>query len=67
MFNLRVPFFLPFYRRLLTTAILAAWALFELANGNTGWALATGALGAYCAYEFFVIFDPDNYKEKDDG
>jgi hypothetical protein len=67
MFKLRVPFFLPLKTRAWTTGITLAWALFELAMGNPGWALLFGATGAYLAYEFFVVFDPENYKDKDDG
>lgn len=43
------------------------WALFELATGNAAWALIFGAFGGLCVYEFFLVFDPENYKEKDDG
>ncbi|WP_439124291.1 hypothetical protein [Marivita sp.] len=67
MINLRVPFFRPLLRRALTTGITLAWALFELSLGNPGWALLFGAVGAYCAYEFFVVFDPENYQDKNDG
>jgi hypothetical protein len=67
MFNLHVPFFLPLHRRAWTTGLVIAWALFALWTGNPGWALLFGAAGAYCAYEFFVVFDPKNYKDKKDG
>ena len=67
MFNIRVPFFKPLWIRVLTTAVTLGWALFELATGNPGWAMLFGAVGVWCAYEFFVVFDPDNYKDDDHG
>ena len=42
-------------------------AAFELTTGNPGWAALFAAAGAWCFYEFFVIFDPDNYKDDDNG
>lgn len=65
LIELRHPFFAPLWRRVLTVAVIAAWVLVELSSGNIGWAIASGALAAFCAYEFFVIFDPANYKEQD--
>lgn len=61
-FDLRVPFFLPLWRRILTVASSGGWAVFELANGNPGWAAIFGAASAFCAYEFFIVFDPENFK-----
>lgn len=67
MFNLRHPFFRPLATRAIVTGVALGWALFELANGNAAWALIFGAFGGLCVYEFFLVFDPENYKEKDDG
>lgn len=64
-FDLRQPFFLPLWRRVLTVGLLAGWALVEMFSGSPGWAIMFGAVAAYCAYEFFVIFDPANYRESD--
>ena len=65
LFNLRHPFFLPLWRRGLTVALSAGWALIELSSGSPGWAIMFGAVAAFCAYEFFIVFDPEEYKEKD--
>lgn len=67
MFNLRHPFFRPLAVRVLTTGVASGWALAELVMDNPGWALIFGAIGAWCAYEFFAVFDPDNYKDDDDA
>ena len=64
-FNLRHPFFLPTWRRAATTIFAGGWALFELSNGSPGWATLFGAIAAYCAYEFFIVFDPANYQDHD--
>ena len=67
MFNVRSPFFAPKGRRVAVCAIASGWALFELANGNVFWAAVTAAAAAWCIYEFFVVFDPEHYKDRDDG
>ncbi|MCY4459892.1 MAG: hypothetical protein OXC26_05755 [Albidovulum sp.] len=61
MFNLQTPFFVPVWRRALTTAICLVWTLFELLLGNPGWALIFGAVGGWCVYQFFVVWkDPED-------
>jgi len=65
LFDLRHPFFLPHWRRVATTGVTGVWALFELVSGSLGWAMLFGGISAYCAYEFFVIFDPEHYREKE--
>lgn len=65
--GLRHPFFLPRWRRVVVVALTGGWAVLEAALGNPGWALAFGAIAAVCGWEYFVVFDPANYKEKDDG
>ncbi|MBM1219060.1 hypothetical protein JQU17_02535 [Ponticoccus sp. SC2-23] len=65
-FNVRHPFFLPVGRRLAVVVVTGGWAMLELASGNAGWAMIFGAAAAWCGYEFFVVFDPENYKEKKD-
>ncbi len=65
MFDLRHPFFRPPLRRAVTTAIAGGWALFELSTGAVFWAILFGAIAAWCIYEFYIVFDPANYEEKD--
>ena len=67
LFNIRSPFFAPRGRRIVVTTVVLAWAAFELTTGNPGWAALFAAAGGWCFYEFFVIFDPDNYKDDDNG
>ena len=62
LFNLRSPMMRPLWVRLLVTGLTLGWTVMELVNGNTGWALMFGAAGAWCAWEFFVVFDPANYQ-----
>ena len=64
-FNLRHPFFLPLWRRVLTVAVTGGWAFVEFVTGNGLWAVLFGAAALWCAYEFFVTFDPENYTNKD--
>ena len=42
------------------------WSLIELVLGNSVWFALFFALGCYLGYEFFVMFDPADYEEKDD-
>lgn len=57
-FDLQHAFFNPLWRRLATVAVAGGWALFELATGSPGWAILFGALAIWCAYAFFVIWEP---------
>ena len=66
-FDLRTPFFRPFWSRALVTAVCLGWALFELSTGAVFWAILFGAMGAWCAWEFFVVFDPANYEPDDEA
>ena len=56
--DLQVPFFKPLWRRVFAVAVTLGWATFELANGAPGWALLFGAAGAWCAWQFFLAWDP---------
>ena len=64
--GLRHPFFLPRIRRLAVVVLLAIWTGLELFLGSIGWATATGLIGIYVAFQFFVIFDPADYAPKED-
>lgn len=64
--DIRHPFFRPVARRAVVVAVSGGWAVVELMSGSPGWALLFGAAAAWCGYEFFVVFDPDNYREQSD-
>lgn len=63
LLGLRHPFFLPLSRRIATCVVTGGWAVFEITLGNAFWATFVGGIALYCAYEFFVSFDPENYKD----
>jgi len=64
--DVRTPFFRPLLPRLIATGVTLGWAIFELANGNLFWMVLFGAAGLWLVWEFFVVFDPANYEEKDE-
>jgi hypothetical protein len=64
-FDIRHPFFRPLWRRIAVVAVTLGWALVELSGGNTFWAILFGALGLYAAWEFFVVYDPANYEDRE--
>jgi hypothetical protein len=60
--DLRHPFFLSLTVRVLTVAVAGGWAAIELLTGSPGWAVLFASVAAYCVYHFFIVFDPENYK-----
>ncbi|XDB00092.1 hypothetical protein AB1M95_09390 [Sulfitobacter sp. LCG007] len=68
-FDIRTPAFRPLWRRLLVVALSMVWAVVEYANGSPGWAMVFVAAGAWCAYQFFVVWDgaPDEDPVQKDG
>ncbi len=63
-FDIAHPVFLPLWRRIVTVGVVGGWSLFELWNGNSGWAVIFAVIALYCAYEFFIAFDPKAYAAK---
>lgn len=61
--KIRHPFFRPRWRRVVTVVLPAAWAVFELSQGNVIWAAVFGAAALWCVYELFIAFDPENFKD----
>ncbi|MBP1851614.1 hypothetical protein [Rhizobium halophytocola] len=59
------PFFKPLWRRILTALFPALWALVEISNGQTGWAIAFLAIAAYAAWELLIRYDPSQHKAPD--
>lgn len=66
-FDVAHPFFLPLWRRAALTAFILGWAGVELWHGNGMWALLFGAAGVYLFVQFFLRFDPKDYKRPDPG
>ncbi|WP_305971431.1 MULTISPECIES: hypothetical protein [unclassified Mameliella] len=64
MFDVQHPFFIPLWRRIFVVAACLGWALLELSWGNPGWSILFGAIGVYCAHQFFVAFDAEAIRKK---
>ena len=56
------PFFRPLYRRILVTLFCAAWAAWEIYNGEQLWAYITMGITAYSAWVFLLTYDRDRDK-----
>ena len=61
MFDLKDPFFLPVWRRAVVVGLTLGWAVFELLTGSVTWAILFGAVGIYAFYQFFVVWNPDEW------
>ena len=66
MFEMRVPFFFPLWRRIVVIAICVGWAGFELISGEPIWAILFVAAGATAAWQFFFSGWPDNRDSQGD-
>jgi hypothetical protein len=60
--GLRHPFFLPLWRRVVTVVLVLGWAIVEFVSAAPLWGVLFGAIGLVAAWEFFVAFDPVNYR-----
>lgn len=50
------PFLRPLWRRIALVAFCAGWAVFEYANGATGWAALAAAMAAYGAWQYLFAW-----------
>ena len=66
LFDVRSPFSLPLGRRVVVTGGVILWALFELSSASYVWAILFGAVGVYLVYQFFIRFDPEEYRDRSD-
>ena len=66
MFEINHPFFLPLWRRIAIVLLVFGWAMFEFSNGAEIWSALFCALGVHCFWAFFISFDPDKIKQKDE-
>lgn len=60
IFDLQDPFFKPLWLRLLVVAICLGWATFEALSGSVGWAVPFAAAGLWSAYQFFIVWRPED-------
>jgi hypothetical protein len=58
------PFYRPLWRRVTVVAVCLGWGAFEFASASPFWCMLFVGLGLVCAWQFFVVFDPDS-KEGD--
>ena len=59
MFDLKVPFFRPLWRRIVTVLICFGWAAFEFSNSAAFWGLIFCGMGGMAIYQFFITWkDP---------
>lgn len=54
-----VNWFRPVWRRVVVTAFLAAWCVWEWINGDMFWSVLVTAALAYSLYNFFYAFPKD--------
>ncbi|MGR3513923.1 MAG: hypothetical protein ACU0GG_14275 [Paracoccaceae bacterium] len=66
LFEVRHPFFRPFWRRAVATAVILGWAIFEWTNDAPAWAAVFGIAGLYLFVQFFIRFDPAEYQQRRD-
>lgn len=66
LLDVRHPFFRPLWRRIAVVVLCLGWGVFEFSGSNTFWGVLFVGIGLYCAYEFFVVFDPDGETKPDD-
>ena len=67
-FDVRSPFFVPVWRRVVVVALVLGWALLELSRGSPGWAAFFAAAGLWCGWQFFFDFHlpPEDEPDRED-
>ena len=58
LFDVQHPFFTPLWRRIAVVVLCLGWAAVEFFSGNAFWGVLFGAIGLYCAHQFFIAFNP---------
>jgi len=58
LLDVQHPFFRPMWRRVVITALCLGWAAFEFITASPFFGALFGAIGVYCAYQFFFAFAP---------
>ena len=65
LIDLQHRFFIPLWRRIAVVAVCIGWGAFEFSGGFAFWGTLFMGVGLYCAYVFFLAFDPPDEEEKD--
>jgi hypothetical protein len=58
--------FRPLWVRVLFTAMIGGWTVFEIWRGSPFWAILFGAATGWLIYQWFVVFDPAKYERPKD-
>jgi hypothetical protein len=64
LLDVQHPFFQPLWRRIVVVVICLGWAVVEISFSEPFWAIMFGALGVYCAWQFFFVFNPEQDETK---
>ena len=64
--DVRIPFFLPLWRRVLVAALCVIWAGVEFAYGSWAWAGLMGLIASYLIWVWFLAFEPDKFRGPED-
>lgn len=56
--DLQSNFFRPLWLRIAVVALCLGWAAVEFTTGTPFWGMLFGAVGAYCGWQFFIVFNP---------
>lgn len=66
MLDIRHPFFIPLWRRIVVSVFCIIWGAVELYAGSTSWAFLFFAMGALAVWQFFLTGWPANGKSPHD-
>ena len=65
MFELRIPFFRPLWRRIVVTVFCFGWAAMELVTNSPFWSILFGAIGGTAVWQLFLSGWPDQAQDDD--
>ena len=59
-FDLRVPFFVPLWRRIALVVFCVGWAIFEFSSGAVLWFCLAAGIAVMATWQFFLSGWPEN-------
>ncbi len=65
LLDVQHPFFKPLWRRVAIVIFCFAWAMIEFASGTPFWGVLFGAIGVYCGWQFFVVFESKHDRKEE--